>query len=447
MIHTRKLLQAGSLLMVSLMLAVLISACSMGPSDPHTITFWTTRTGTVDMGGWKKIIAGFEKANPGYHVKLVGKPSPSQGDATALITAVRGGTPPDVFEVDRFTVSQYASIGLLSSLQPLIEKEGGKTFSDQYFPFAWKETMYQGESYALPFDSDARGLYYNKKLLREAGIDPSILDPKNGPPTIDEIMEISRKLVKKDSKGNYTQLGLIPWDGEASPATWGLSMGAKYYDPTTCEFTAFEPAFKKAFENYAKWSKELDYHKVDTFMATYQPPNAPPSETPFFTGHLGMSITGNWLLSSIRDYAPKLDYGITYLPVGQKGDKPFTWAGGYALVMPKGVKNVDGAWKLMQYIAGPEGQRIYSLQTQHLPTLKSLIDDPEITAGNQKFFASMMPFTLSRPPMPVGAQIWDAMDTAKQAVLLGDSTPQQALQNVYDRVQPQLQQFCPFQLP
>ena len=39
---------------------------------------------------------------------------------------------------------------------------------------------------ALPFDTDARALFYNKDMITAAGEDPAKLDIANGPATIDE---------------------------------------------------------------------------------------------------------------------------------------------------------------------------------------------------------------------------------------------------------------------
>jgi multiple sugar transport system substrate-binding protein len=438
-----RLLQVSSLIL-TIILAPVLSACSLFSSrDAHTIIFWTSVTNDIDIAAQQQIISAFEQTNPQWHVRLVREPSQGTGDATALITAVRGGTPPDVYLLDRFSISQQAAIGLLSDLKPFISKYS-PDLARHYLPFAWREASYQGDSYGLPMDTDARALFYNKDLLRQAGIDPGILAHEHGPPTIAEVMRLGERLDKTDAHGNYTQLGLIPWGGQGFHTTWALSFGAHFYDARTCQVTMTEPALQKTFHYFVSWAKALNYKKVDTFLATYQPPNAPPSQTPFFTGHLGMAIEGNWLLQNIQHYAPDLHYGVTYLPVEQRGDRPFTWSGGFALVMPKGAYNTEGGYRFMSFMAGPEGQRIYTRLAGQLPTWTALLEQTDEFHGPQRFFTNMLKFAISRPPLPVGAQISDALDTAQQAVLLGTQTPIQALQQAQERVQPQMQQYCPF---
>ncbi|GLV57229.1 sugar ABC transporter substrate-binding protein [Dictyobacter sp. S3.2.2.5] len=427
------------------LVAMALSSCSFpGSRDSHEVVYWTTATDPITTKAQQAIIDAFDKANPDLHVRMVGMPSQGTGDSTSLITAVRGGSPPDAYMIDRFTVSQQASVGLLQDLTPYESKNPG--LENGYLPFAWGETQYQGHSYGLPLETDARAIYYNKDLLKQAGIDPSELDPSHGPVTVDKLWSIAQKLNKTDSHGNYTQIGFIPWAGEGEHATWALDFGAKYFNQQQCQVTLTEPAIMQAYQDYQKWAQQLNYSRVATFLATYQPPNAPPSQTPFFTGHLAMSIDGNWNIASLQQYAPKLNYGVTYLPRQQAGEQPFTWSGGMAVVMPRGAPNADGGYRFIRYMTGAEGQKIYAQITGHLPTWKDLYNDKSLFQGNQQFFGNLMQYSTSRVPLPVGAQLWDAMTTAQQDVLLGNKSPQQALQEAQARIQPQMQQYCPFKI-
>ncbi|GCF08572.1 ABC transporter substrate-binding protein [Dictyobacter arantiisoli] len=427
-----------------------LSACAFpfsftGTRDAHEVVYWTTATDPIGTRAQEAVIAAFEKQNPDLHVRIVGMPAQGTGDATSLITAVRGGSPPDVYMIDRFTVSQQASIGLLKNIAPEIAKDDHH-LARSYLPFAWNEVKYQGGVYGLPFETDARAVYYNKDILRQSGIDPALLDPRKGPVTIDTLMALAMKLNRSDADGNYTRLGLIPWDGEGEHATWALEFGARYYNQKTCQVTLTEPAIMQTYQNYARWARELNYQRVATFLATYLPPNAPPSQTPFYTGHLAISVDGNWNTTNLQNYAPTMNYGITYLPIAHRGDKPSTWSGGFAMVMPAGAPNVAGGYRLMRFMTGAQGQRIYNRVTGHLPTWASLYQDNRLFAGPQRFFQGLMKYSQSRPALPVGAQMWDAMTSAQQAVLIGNKTPAQALNEVQTRIQPQMQQYCPFKL-
>ena len=424
------------------LLMLLFNSCSLTKvRDAHEVLYWTTMTDPVMMSIQQKIIKVFEQENPDLHVRMVGMPTGSTGDATALITSVRSGSPPDVYLLDRFTVDQQASIGLLTNLASYVGRE--KKLAQSYLPFAWNEASYQGSPYALPIQTDARVLYYNKDLLRRAGIDPDLLNPAHGPITIDALMALAQRVNRFDARGNYTQMGFIPWAGQGQFATWSLNMGARYFDPHTCQLTLTEPAIMLTYQDYAHWSKELNYAKVDTFLATYQPPNAPPGQAPFLTGHLALSIDGNWNTNGMRLYAPTLNYGVTYLPVVRKGERSTTWSGGFALVMPSGAPNAGAGYRFMRFMAGEEGQRIFVQGSEDLPTWRSLYQDKRLFANQPALFQQIMPHARSRVPLPIGAQLWDTMMTAQEEVLLGDKTPQHALYDAQRRVEPLMQQYCP----
>lgn len=428
---------------LAVLLIAVAGACAQ--ARPNTeLLVWTVLGGSVELNAQNAVIDAFEKENPGVTVQLVPKAGQFTGDNAALIAAVRGKQSPNVYVIDRFTTAQQASVGLLSNLQTFIDKDG-ENLRDQYLPFAADEASYNGDMYALPFDTDARGVLYNKAVLRDAGIDPEIMDPKNGPLTIDELMDLGEKINQKDKNGNYTRMGFIPWDGQGFHATWALINHAEWFDNQTCDTTFLSPGWKKTMEDFQSWSKELGYQQVQAFIARVRPPNQPPQQSPLYTGKIGMAIDGNWSLQSIKEYAPKLDYGITYLPVPKEGDAPISWAGGFAATMPKGAPNQELTWKFMKYFAGEQGQRIYMSNQSKIPTWKSLLEDPSVTK-DQGIFPSMMADTLARPALPVGAQISDAMDAAQSGVLLGEETPAKALDIVQARVGPKMKQFCPFTL-
>ena len=109
-----------------------------------------------------KMVDSFNQANPDICVKMTIVPG-TETNIAKLLTSIRGGAAPDVYLADRFTVPQRAAEGVLAELP-----EAG-ALKDQYLEFAWDETQFQGKTYALPFDTDARALFYNKDMIEAAG--------------------------------------------------------------------------------------------------------------------------------------------------------------------------------------------------------------------------------------------------------------------------------------
>jgi multiple sugar transport system substrate-binding protein len=402
------------------------------------VTFWTTHSG-VDLDALRQIVEDFNAEQTDVQVELVQIPPGEVTDVTKLMTAVRGGTGPDVYLLDRFIVAQRAADGLLQDLSPYI---GDEDLMANYIDFAREEATFNGRPYALPFDTDARAIYYNKDFFAEAGIDPAPLDPANGPITYDELKEIAMQLNETDAQGNYTRMGFVPWFEQGWHYGYGFSFGGDFYDEENCEITPTDEEVVQAFQWVYDYASDLDPQKAQAFIQQFMRPGAPAAENPFITEQLAMVISGDWRIAQLQTYNPEMDYGITYIPVPEEGDESVTWAGGWSVVMPQGAKNPEAAFEFMRYIAGEPGQRVYTRVTQHMPTWQSLLDEAELFDERHQFFNELLPQAKNRPPLPVGALYWDELTAAWQKTYLNEEEPQQALETVKQRVQPQLEQFC-----
>lgn len=392
------------------------------------------------------VVKAFTDANPQVSIAVNNVPGTGDGDATKVITAVRGGTAPDLWWMDRFSCAQYAALGLLEPIDDLIAEYEEPGFMDQYLPFAANELRLNGQVYGLPTSTDTRVLYYNKRIVAEAGFDPDELDPSNGAPTVERVVEMSNAMIKLDGTGSYTQLGLIPWADQGWGYTWSLGNKATFFDDATCGIDLTASPILQAYEFLYDWTRENDYNKVDAFKATYQPPNAPPAQTSFLGQQQGFVInTNGYRTASVEKYAPQIDLGYTNLPVFADGNPLYTWSGGFALVMPKGGSRSRAAWEFMKFYAGVEGQKIYIPRTGGLPTHKELQRDAAFPGA--EFFFDQLDYSTSRPPFPVSQIWWESMSNAQESVKLGSLSARDALQVAQDRVAPQMNLYCPFQMP
>src|SRR5215213_6097770 len=134
--------------------------------DATEVTFWTTYTAN-DLANVQAVVDGYNAQATGHQVKLVQIPPAQVTDTTTLMTAVRGGTGPDLYLFDRFIVAQRAGDGLLQDLSSL----GANDLMGNYVPFAAAESMYNGNAYCLPFDTDVRAMYFNRGMITAAGAD------------------------------------------------------------------------------------------------------------------------------------------------------------------------------------------------------------------------------------------------------------------------------------
>jgi multiple sugar transport system substrate-binding protein len=82
-----------------------------------------------------------------------------------------------------------------------------------------------------------------------------------------------------------------------------------------------------------------------------------------------------------------------------------------------------------------------------LPTIITLLDDADLFDERHLFFAEqLLPTAKNRPPLPVGARYWDELTSAWERIYLNEEEPATALAAVKERVQPDLQGFCPIDI-
>ena len=208
----------------------------------------------------------------------------AETNVAKLLTAIRGGVAPDVYEADQFTVPQRAAEGVLAELPADVAK------ASDYLPFAWAETQFQGKTYALPFDTDARALWYNKDLITAAGQDPAQLDMSKGPATIEAVTKIADAINKKDSSGNYSVMGWMPGGpgagGNAGALRPGLALHVglrlrrKFADLQQCKVTPTDPGVVAGYQFMYDWAKAHDPQAVSRWVTTNQPPNNPAAAEP-----------------------------------------------------------------------------------------------------------------------------------------------------------------------
>jgi multiple sugar transport system substrate-binding protein len=414
-----------------------------GAQDAGEVVFWTTHP-EPDLSGLQMIVDAFNAENSDVQVSLVTVVG-GETDTTKLMTAVRGGVGPDVYMLDRFIVAQRASEGVL---QDLTEYIAGEDLSEVYIPFAWAEANFGGSTFALPFDTDARALFYNKGMLEEAGIDPAELDVANGPITFARLAEIANQLNETDQDGNFSRMGFAPYVDQAWHYTYGFAFGGTFFDEAACEVTPDEAGVVAGHQWLYDYTAALDPQKVNAFAGPYAATEDVPAEQNLFvTERVAFNITGDWFLNTLAKFAPELDFGVTVMPVPEEGAESATWAGGWSAVIPQGAKNPEGAWRFIQYFAGEPGQRTYTTETAHLPTIIALLEDPSLFDENHRIFAEqLLPTAKNRPPLPVGARYWDELTSAWERIYLNEEEPAAALAAVKERVQPDLQGFCPIDI-
>jgi len=399
------------------------------PAEAATvIEAWSRATG-LGQESMKGILDIYnEKNTMGTQVEFVFIPQTqgSQADEK-LLTAIAGGTPPAMHYADRFTVPQFAQQGFFTEITEYANGAGVK--EEDYYPFAWAETVYKGGIYALSFDTDTRGLWYNKDIMAEAG-----LDPEKPPTTLDELREVTAALTIRDGNGRITQHGFNPIYDQAWLYTWGFGFGGEFQDPDTRRITFANPKNIEAMTFVKSFIDEIGIEDIDAMLAACAGGACNDANDYFWTGQSAMTCSGNWKVAQSHRYKPDTNYGVVPMP-GPDGPAPFaSWAGGWSWAVPSGVEDVARAFDAVNYMCGPEGQLKYNKDTTHIPTNVAASQDPFFREDPlHAVFMDLLPVSHTRPPIPLGSQLWDMQFTAfRDEIPHGTKTPEEALTNIDD---------------
>lgn len=360
----------------------------------------------------KSIVSTFEKENPGTKVEIISLP---WGEAfQKFATMVSAGEIPDVMEMPDTWLSLYANNGIVESLEPYL-KEWDQTadLSDRALELGRdvKDTAYM-----LPYGFYLRAMFYNKKLLAEAGV-------SEPPKTMEEFAEASKKVSALPGKYGYCLRG-----GPGGLNGWvmfGASMAGD---------NSFFKEDGTSTINSEGWVKGLTW-----LIDLYKNGSAPKDSVNwgfneivagFYSGTCAFLDQDPDALIAIAEHMGEDDYGVMTMPKGPDG-KTFPTIGYAGWSMMSASENKDLAWKLIATLEGKDGNIAWNKRTGALPALKSAESDPFYSSPQFKgWFEELADKDAVPTVMPTHLEEFAffkdslVIKTSQQA-LLGDITPQE----------------------
>jgi ABC-type glycerol-3-phosphate transport system substrate-binding protein len=251
-------------------------------------------------------------------------------NAFRLRLAARRGVP-DIVELNRSEVAEFAAAGQLANLQPYVKN---------YIPNMSKagQTLmqYNGVDVAVPYEVKEKLWFYRKDMFAAAGIDPTQVK------TQAQFIAAGHKLQAKYPKSYI-------WNLAASPQAYILGEitsgnGAQVFDKKTGKFVVGSDAgMRKAFQAMAALrASGVVNTQFDDFTPEWQSGLA--------DGTIASVPIGEWFATFLPQYAPKLagQWGVTTWPeIGGAVNGAGSEAGGSVFVVPKASKNIAAAARFL----------------------------------------------------------------------------------------------------
>lgn len=167
-----------------------------GISEEVNLSLWI---GYPEFDGWlDNVSKAYMEKHP--NVKIEATSYNLRDVETKISTALPAGSGPDIVSIDptfflRFIQGGYAR----KAPQEVIDFVKSDSFDSTIQSFCMEDEVV----YGVPTLISAGGIYYNKDMWAEAG-----LNETDAPKSFEDIRELARKLAKFDEKGNLVRSGI-----------------------------------------------------------------------------------------------------------------------------------------------------------------------------------------------------------------------------------------------
>lgn len=385
------------------------SADSPAPSADitGTVTFWNGYAADGDeiKTFTQDVLPAFNKLYP--NVTVNHQEIPYDVLRQKLVTGLAGGTLPDVLRADIIWVPEFANQDALMALDT--EMADFATISSQVFPGPLSTNKWKDHYYGLPLDTNTRILFYNPKLLQQAGISAA-------PTTTDEFEAMLAAVKTKLGKDHYgyAEGGTGPWS--VLPWIWSFGGGITNADLTSATGTLNGPGTVAAVTKLKDW---LDKGYLSPSILG----GGTATSDQFGKDQTATIVEGPWMPGIFKNQFPTLSFQYAPIPAGPGGSASVV--GGEDIVVFKSTANKDAALAFTRFMLSEDAQMAMGKVGQ-MPVLSSL-------AGNSALpdyyptFQEQLKTANARTPVPAWPKIDEAISNAVLKALRGDAPVQQAL--------------------
>jgi multiple sugar transport system substrate-binding protein len=401
--------------------AAVLAACgtdstsSGGGGGGTTIQIWEGYT-QVEAKAFAHLVSEYEATHPGQKVNTLYVNS--DNTLQKVLTAVRGGSPPDIAYLYGSWAPNVAQIPQVVNLTQVVQRPG-VNWNDFWTGERAVATV-NGKVIGIPALVDNLAVVYNKTLFAKAGLQP----PSPGW-TWQDFVADAKKLTNpaiKQFGTAYVTPGTEDTVWHWEPLLW--EAGGQLLTPDNKK-AAFDSAAGLASLNTLRTMAVTD-------KSMYLDPSDSAYGNLFNSGKIGMLVTGPWDLATFNN----VKYGVQVMPSypGTSGGHqtisgPDNW-----VVFNNGPARTAAAEQFVLWLTAATQDKYFAVQTGDLPIRQSVGSDASVTQqmntavpGMAAFISNLGNVQQARPQVPQYPKISTILGTMIVSVLLGKSQPQAAL--------------------
>lgn len=381
---------------------------------------------------WEKWFGDLEKEYEGLHENVDINPLPiksSEGDFFAkMALMMQTEDAVDILTEDTFMINSDAAAGYLMPI------EGIENWSEwDHFYDNVKEGVKdsKGTLYGIPYNTDTRGLFYNSEILKQAGVEMPWQ-----PESWDDILEVCRKV-------KVSTTDVIPiWFNTGKATGEATTM-------QTFEMLLYGTEDRLYEDN--KWvvNSQGFLDSLNFINTVYREDLGPKLSKVLNTqgknyarnelipnGQLAILLEGNWVPKNWRagaagEWAEAVDVmKIAPMPT-QNGQTPghVSMSGGWGLAINSECKNKEEALDFIKFATTKDSLVNYSRHGGSLAPRKDVVEDEVYKKDVFRTEATkFLEFTHYRPASEAYPSISTEIQTAVEAVAIGELTPEEAME-------------------
>jgi len=391
------------------------STSSGGGGGGTTIQIWEGYT-QVEAKAFAHLVSEYEAQHPGQKVSTLYVNS--DNTLQKVLTAVRGGSPPDIAYLYGSWAPNVAQIPQVVDLTQVVKQPAVNW--DDFWTGERAVATVNGKVIGIPALVDNLAVVYNKTLFAKAGLQPP------GPGWTWQQFEADAQKLTNPAIKQYGTAYVTPgtedtvWHWE--PLLWEAGGQLLSADNKKAAFdSAAGLASLNTLRTMAVTDKSMYLDPTDSAYANL-----------FNSGKLGMLVTGPWDLAVF----PNVKYGVQVMPSypGTGGGHqtisgPDNW-----VIFNNGSSRVSAAEQFLLWLTAPAQDKYFAVQTGDLPIRQSVGQQAGVVQqmntsvpGMATFIANLGNVKQARPQIPQYPKISQILGTMIVSVLLGKSQPQAAL--------------------
>jgi multiple sugar transport system substrate-binding protein len=323
-------------------------------SGTTTIQFWTLFAGG-DGEAMKAMVDQFNSEHDSIQVERQRQPFAEYYDK--LFTAMTGGNAPDLAVFHTTELQRF--VQAMQPLGDLLSSGAG----DQYVSSIWGQTQYDGSRVALPLDTHPNGLYYNKDIFEEAG-----LDPESPPTSFSELQEAATTIASETDKLAFSPDPYNLYQVRQFIA-WLRGRGGTFLndDKTSAEFGDSHGTALGEF--YGNITGEWNWDEADATENR--------GTKAFRSGDLAMTINGTWYFGVLQQQ--DFEWGMAKPFVGPGQETDLTWANSHTLGVPAGTDKAQAATEVAEWLT--QNSLTWGTDAGHLPAASGVLESDELQSA------------------------------------------------------------------